>query len=287
MHFQIFKRISASTLVILALYYSVSGQSMSNLYPWCIVAYDSEDRTPVERVELLQCLGFTKYAYDWRDRHLDDMPNELFLMKNAGIETVAVWLWLNASRDSVGNLSVANRKVFKILKDTQTKSTIWMSMSPNFFEGLSQVESLRKATDFVHYIAEEAQKVGCALALYNHTGWFGDTSNQIELIEALEEYDIRIVYSFHHAQSDVDEFDQIARKITPYLVAVNLSGVKKHGPKIMTIGDGDHEKEMIETLIEAGFDGPWGILDHVEGEDTKEVLKANIEGLRSLKIKDF
>ncbi len=286
-HYSVLNRISAAIFMVVVSICTVAGQSMDNLFPWCIVAYDSKERTPEERVALLSNMGFTRYAYDWRDHHLDDMPTELQLMKEAGIETIAVWLWLNASRDSLGNLSMANKKVFEILQNTNTETTIWMSMSPNFFEELSQPEAMKKATEFVNFIANKANEIGCSLALYNHTGWFADTSNQIEIIEALPEHDIRIVYSFHHAQADAERFSEIAGKIAPHLVAVNLGGVKKEGPKIITISEGDFEKDMIEQLIQAGYKGPWGILDHVEGKDAKEVLKANIEGLRSLKINDL
>jgi len=285
--FSVLSRIFVTIFMITASFCMAIGQSMNDLFPWCIVAYDVKDRTPMERVELLSDMGFTKYAYDWRDRHLDDMSTELNLMREAEIETIAVWLWLNATRDSVGNLGVANRRVFEILKETKTETTIWLSMSPNFFEDLSQSEAMKKATEFVHFIADEASKINCSVALYNHTGWFANTSNQLEIIHALTAYDIRMVYSFHHAQSDVADFSEIAGKIVPYLVSVNLGGVKVEGPKVITIGEGDFEKEMIEQLIRAGYKGPWGILDHVEGKDSKEVLMANIEGLRSLKIDGF
>ena len=39
-----------------------------NLVAWCIVPFDAKKRGPTERVEMLQKLGFKKYAYDWRDR---------------------------------------------------------------------------------------------------------------------------------------------------------------------------------------------------------------------------
>ena len=35
-------------------------------------------------------------------------------------------------------------------------------------------------------LAEEAGKIGCSLALYNHGGWFGEPENQIAIIERLK-----------------------------------------------------------------------------------------------------
>ncbi|MDO9634058.1 MAG: hypothetical protein Q7J05_03315 [Paludibacter sp.] len=58
--------------------------------------------------------------------------------------------------------------------------------------------------------------------------------------------------------------------------------MKQEGPKILPIGKGDYESEMINLLMKEGFDGPWGILGHIESEDVKKVLERNIEGLDSL-----
>lgn len=39
---------------------------------------------------------------------------------------------------------------------------------------------------------------------------------------------------------------------------------------------------MISILRKLEFEGPWGILGHVENVDVEKVLIQNIEGLRSL-----
>ena len=66
---------------------------------------------------------------------------------------------------------------------------------------------------------------------------------------------------------------------------MNLNGVRKEGPQILTIGEGDHELEMIKMLVKEGFNGPWGILGHIKTEDVQEVLKRNIDGLKQLNSK--
>ena len=62
----------------IVLFFSCANQDdrkidMDNLYPWCIVAFDSLERSPVQRIEMLKELGFSKYAFDWRDKNLDEM----------------------------------------------------------------------------------------------------------------------------------------------------------------------------------------------------------------------
>jgi hypothetical protein len=68
----------------------------------------------------------------------------------------------------------------------------------------------------------------------------------------------------------------------PYLWAVNLNGMKEEGPKILPIGKGNLEGEMIRLLEEKGYRGPYGVLGHVEEADVKVILERNLEGLRYL-----
>ncbi|MGQ1785256.1 MULTISPECIES: sugar phosphate isomerase/epimerase family protein [unclassified Saccharicrinis] len=284
------KAISNNTLAILILLvfiYSCSSAPKNkiesqDLYPWCIVAYDSLERSPSERINMLKQLGFEKYAYDWRDKHLDNTLTELNLATENDIEIISVWLWLNAKRDSLGKLSLANERFFDIIKQAKLKTTIWVSLSENFFKDLDQEKSLERATDVIRFIAEKAEGIDCKVALYNHTGWFGNPFNQLEIIKNLPQYELSMVYNFHHGHNSMDEFHILIKAIKPYLSAVNLNGMEKDGHKILAIGKGNYEKEMIQILKEAGFKGPWGILGHVKGVDVEKILKQNIEGLKAI-----
>lgn len=257
-------------------------ETLKDVYPWCIVAYDSLERSPAERIMMLKEMGFTKYAYDWRERHLNDMENELTLAKENDIEVISVWLWLNAKRDSIGILSPANERIFETIKKLQLQTTLWVSFSNNFFEDLPQKQSMNRAIEMIKFIYKKAKDMGCNIALYNHKGWFGDPDNQVEIIKALPQYDLSMVYNFHHAHEYLDDFPQIVKKIKPYLSAVNLNGMQKDGPKILSIGEGEFEKEMFQLLTDEGFNGPWGLLGHVENVDVKNVLEQNIDGYKTL-----
>ncbi len=256
--------------------------SMNNLYPWCIVAFDSLERSPAERIQMLNEFGFRKYAYDWRDKHLDEMLSEIRLAEESSIEIIGVWLWINAKRDSLHQLSPANTKLFEIIEESGLKTSFWLSFNNNYFEGLSQEESILKGVTMVDFIASKAQSIGCNVALYNHSGWFGNPYNQIEIIKLLPQHKLKMVYNFHHAHEQIDVFSQLVDDFSPYLAAVNLNGMREGGPKIMTIGEGDHERNMIEILLENGYQGPWGILGHVENKDVRKVLEQNLSGLESL-----
>ena len=132
----------------------------------------------------------------------------------------------------------------------------------------------------IEFIKKKAEETGCKLAIYNHRGWFGNPHNQLEILKKLNDESLTMVYNFHHAHEYVAEFPEIVKKIRPYLSYVNLNGVKKEGPEILPIGEGDYEYEMIKNLIDEGYNGPWGILGHIKTEDVQKVLTRNMEGLK-------
>ena len=63
---------------------------------------------------------------------------------------------------------------------------------------------------------------------------------------------------------------------------VNLNGMKKEGPKILPIGAGDRELEMMQVLQKSGYRGRIGILGHVEDADVEQILLQNLHGLQAL-----
>lgn len=254
---------------------------MQNYYAWCIVPFDNQNRTPEERIGMLKDLGFVSYAYDWREKHLPEMVMEFKLAKENDIKVNAVWMWIDKN-DSPGNLSANNEKVFSSIKESGLKTQIWMSFPEDYFEFLTETESLEKAGNMILYLSNRASEIGCNLGLYNHGGWFGNPENLVKIIKSLPEKEIGIVFNFHHAHNLLDNFDALVKNMKPYLWAVNLNGMNPAGPKILTIGDGSEEEQMIEVLIENGFKGPFGILGHREDADVEKVLRANLEGLKSI-----
>ncbi|MDA0195799.1 MAG: hypothetical protein O2951_12270 [Bacteroidetes bacterium] len=70
----------------------------------------------------------------------------------------------------------------------------------------------------------------------------------------------------------------------PYLWSVNINGMKKDGPKIITVGQGEEEQQMIQLLLDKGFSGPFGILGHIEEADVEVILKGNLDGFAGLEL---
>jgi sugar phosphate isomerase/epimerase len=147
---------------------------------------------------------------------------------------------------------------------------------------LTDSAKLEAASRAVRWVAAEADRIGCRASLYNHGGWFGEPANQIAIIERVGARNLGIVYNFHHGHAHIERFGELLERMLPHLTAVNLNGMRKEGPMILPIGEGDREQEMIRVLARSGYRGPVGILNHRTEIDAEAGLKQNLEGLRKV-----
>ena len=99
---------------------------------------------------------------------------------------------------------------------------------------------------------------------------------------------VGIVYNFHHGHEHIDGFAEKLDRMRPYLLCLNINGmddadvVAAGRNKILPIGNGKHEKQMLKTVMASGYDGVIGILDHRNELDAEESLKSNLDGLEEL-----
>jgi sugar phosphate isomerase/epimerase len=246
-----------------------------NLVAWCIVPFDAKKRGPADRVEMLQKLGFKKYAYDWRADHLPTFDEEVGLLKKAKIELTAVWFPANLGPDA--------QKLLGVIKKHEVRPQLWVTMGEP--AGKDQTAKVEAAAKVIRPIAEEAAKLGCAVALYNHGGWFGEPENQIAIIEALKLKNVGIVYNLHHGHDHFDKFPELLELMKPHLLALNLNGSTKGGDKvgkkILPLGAGELDVKLLNDVLKGGYVGPIGILGHTQ-DDAAERLADNLDGLRWL-----
>ncbi len=252
--------------------------AMDDLVAWCIVPFDSRKRTPEERVAMLKRLGFKRYAYDWRTEHLPDTVRELRLARDHGIRVEAVWMWIDAAGDRPGKLGADNERLLAAVEEAGLSTQVWLGFAPNYFEGQSDEQKVARAVEMVRYLSERAAETKSRVALYNHGDWFGEPENQVRIIQALPGREIGIVYNFHHGHEHIARFDSVVKAVRPYLWCVNLDGMRPEGPQILPFGSGTHERKMLQTILDSGFRGPFGVLGHVDA-DVEEILRGNLRGL--------
>ena len=251
-----------------------------NLVAWCIVPFDSKKRSPEERADMLERLGFKHFAYDSRAEHIPTFDAEINALARKGITLDAFWV-------APGELNRESKIILDVLKRHDLKTRLWVliDQGADRVTGLEQERRVAAAADKLRPLAQEAAKINCSLALYNHGGWFGEPENQIAIIERLRNDgvdNVGIVYNLHHGHEHLDRFRALLDKMLPYLRTICLNGMDKegnrHGRKILPLGQGALDLELLRTICSSGYSGPIGILGHTE-DDAEERLRDNLDGL--------
>jgi putative heme-binding domain-containing protein len=216
---------------------------------------------------MLSELGISRCAYDWRAEHVPSFEQEILAYKQHGIEFFAFWS--------------VHEDAFKLFEKHGLHPQIWQTLTdPGDKDQTTKVES---AAQNLLPLCRRTHAMGCSLGLYNHGGWGGEPKNIVAACQRLHELGqdhVGIVYNFHHGHDHIDVWAESLKQMQPYLLCVNLNGMnRQEQPKILGIGKGQHELEMIRILVASGYDGPIGILDHREQLDARDSLVENIEGL--------
>jgi len=253
----------------------------SNLVAWCIVPFDAKKRAPEERAAMLERLGFTQFAYDYRAEHIPTFDAEMEALKRHHIRLLAWWFPTTLNDEA--------RLILDVLKRHELHTQLWVmgggDPTPTAEAQRARVEAEAAR---IKPIAEAAQKIGCTVGLYNHGGWFGEPENQIAVLERLRTQSITnigIVYNQHHGHEHLDHFPELLQKMKPYLLALNLNGMVRNGEmlgkQILPIGTGELDLSLLKVISESGWRGPIGILNHT-CEDAEVRLRDNLAGLDRL-----
>ncbi|MCY3006787.1 MAG: TIM barrel protein [Planctomycetota bacterium] len=249
-----------------------------NLVAWCIVPFDSKKRTPEQRATMLDELGIKRLAYDYRAEHVASFEEEIVTMKKHGIEFTA-WWFPTALNDEA-------KAILSLVKKHEIHPQLWVTGGGDISMDAQQTQAfIESESRRIREIALAAQEAGCKVALYNHGGWYGEPENQIRLIQAIGLPNVGMVYNLHHAHHQLDRLESILAKIQPYLLAINLNGMEtdgeRLGKKILPIGQGSQDKQVLKLIGQMNFDGPVGILNHTD-LDARVRLQENLDGLSEL-----
>ena len=244
-----------------------------NIAALWIVPYDAKKRGPEERALMLKELGLTKLAYDWRAEHVNTFDAEIEAMQKHGIEISAWWY------------PSQNQKILDAIKSHGIHPQLWVCGS-RAITVTNDAERIEAEVARIRPIAEEAAALGCKVGLYNHREpWFEEQDHQIAIIERLRRYrvtNVGIVFNFHHWRGSLVEFPALFKRMQPYLLAVNLNGMKADTtqyPGVRYIGSDESELAMIRVVEASGWRGPVGIIHERGNLDAAEGLKGNLRGL--------
>ncbi len=253
--------------------------SKSNLVAWCIVPFDVRHRGPVARAEMLNQLGITKLAYDWRTEHIPTFDAEVDATASHHIQLLA--FWMETGKDPAHEQDV--RVVLDLMRRRHLKIQLWVSyISDKAFDSLSQNEKVAQAANAISYIASEAAKTGSSVALYNHNGWYGEPGNQLAILEHVKAKNVGLVYNFNHAQEQIASFPEFFPRILPHLLVLNLAGLREGDSHIFPVGQGGSEQKMISIVWKSSYRGPIGIINEDTDPDAEVGLRKNMMGLERI-----
>ena len=249
----------------------------SNLVAWCIVPFDAKKRSPADRAAMVRRLGLSRVAYDWRAEHVPTFEDEVKQYRRHGIEFFAFWSW--------------HDEFAQLVKKHGIRPQFWLTNPSPAAE--TQAERVRSAAEELLPVVRKVAALKCQVGLYNHGGWGGEPENLVAVAEYLRGVHgaghVGIVYNFHHGHAHIERFNEAIALMGPYLLCVNLNGMAEPETvdgmtnKILPIGQGKHEREMIRVLTNSGYSGPIGVLDHRKELDAEQSLRENLDGLDRLR----
>jgi putative heme-binding domain-containing protein len=241
------------------------------------VPFDAKKRGPEERAAMLQRLGFKHFAYDWRAEHVPTFDAEMEALRHHAIKLQAFWFPATLDNDA--------RRILDLLRRHHLKTQLWVTMNDPAPQAKTQAERVEAAARTLQPVIDEAAKIDCQVGLYNHGGWFGEPENLIAIIARLNRKNVGIVYNLHHGHEHLDRFADLLKKMLPHLYALNLNGMSRgadrDGRKILPLGQGDLDLQLLRTIRDSGYRGPIGILGHTTN-DAEDQLRDNLDGLKWL-----
>ena len=237
---------------------------------WIMAPWDAKKRGPEERMQMLQELGLTKFAYNGGAAG----DAEVEAAQRHGIEITAWWY------------PARNPQIVETIKRHGIHPQFWVCGS-RAITVTDDSERIEAEAVRIRPIAEDAATLGCKVGLYNHREpWFEEQDHQIAIIERLRRdgvTNVGIVFNFHHWRGSVAEFPALFQRIQPYLLAVNLNGMRADTtkyPGVRFIGSDESELSMIGVVEASGWRGPIGVIHERPTVDAAEGIKGNLQGLQ-------
>ncbi len=264
------------TATVCILYMLLSGVRADNfdknqLIAWCIVPFDAKQRGPAERAEMLVRLGIKRVAYDWRAKHVKEFEEEILQYNKHGLEFFAFW--------------GEHEDAFRLFQKHGIHPQIWQMLRNS--DASTQKARVKAAATAMLPLVKRTRQLGCDLGLYNHGGWGGEPANLVAVCNYLQKHHrakhVGIVYNLHHAHGHIANFEKSLKLMLPHLLCLNLNGMNEEAnPKILPLGQGEHELAMLKIICRSGYKNPIGILDHRSDTDTAVALRENLDGLDRL-----
>jgi sugar phosphate isomerase/epimerase len=228
---------------------------------------------------MLSGLGFTQFAYDWREKDVPTFDAEIEALKRHGIGLVGWWFPFDAD----DALAKATLETFR-RHGVHPQLWVYQSQRNKVQAKMTQAMRVQVEAERIAALVRLAAPYGCPVELYNHNGWYGIMDNQLAMLDYLVGHgigNVGLVYNFSHARDeshdDSVDFPRLWARIKAHVVAVNISGMNWDG-HIVYPSQGDKELEMMRVIEDSGWRGPVGLIAE-KGGDAEVTLRNYLRGL--------
>lgn len=247
------------------------------LHAWGVVRNDGLCRDAEARAAMLGTMGIRRVAIDWRYAQLETLDDELSALRNQNIAVDAIWAPISLHPVNDVHLDL----LLGFIERNSLEISLWTTlMQPHDIDEWVESKRVDLTCEAVTRLADRAAQLGCPVLLYNYDGWFARPSSLKKIIIAANRPNVGVVYNFHHARSDIGGFEAHMTSLLPWLRAVNLGGLAAtKGAYPIAFGEGEHEFEMLTTLLKAGYRGPLGLAAFDAKVDASEALARGFDGL--------
>lgn len=200
---------------------------------------------------------------------------------------IAPQLWLQRRMQSSRPVSESNTPIPTRTDDEKNRAFRTILGYDPVATPQEQALRVQQEAARIKSLADLAAPYGVKVGLYKHGGWIGISDNQVAIMERLERLDVTnvgIIYQFIHAHDEVDDtqsFSTVWKRLQPYVLAVNVTGVHAGRIAVYPIiypSQGDLELHMMSTIQSSGWKGPVG-LSPEKGGDAEINLRNNLIGL--------
>jgi sugar phosphate isomerase/epimerase len=138
-----------------------------------------------------------------------------------------------------------------------------------------------RAVEILRTLADTAAQHNVRIALYPHTGfWIETTDDTVRIAEKVNRPNVGVTFNLCHWLKVSQDRDAktVLEKAMPHLFVVSINGADTDGKDwktlIQTLDHGTFDmKGFLETLRDAGYTGPIGFQGYGIGGDANDNLK--------------
>ena len=128
-----------------------------NLVAWAFLNYEPEGRSPEERAQMLQRLGFTKCGYEGHPHLIGQLEEHIIAYRKYNIELIGIYLEIRQANPLEQDYIM---KAIEVFERQKCKLQLWLTVKETLFKDVPESQRAQKACDYIRPLAEMLQPFG-------------------------------------------------------------------------------------------------------------------------------